>query len=307
MNSPTAHAPRAAATDPRKILASVFGDNFARNFQDGFVLLRDQQIRSSTAKRFYDKDFAYLSRQMHFEAQYRSWYGFNTEILDRYAAIINTKLGQIQIAQTNWLNRLQRLLTDKGKMGDEGLAMFANEERHDVPIIASQARVYFDVLKQLDDVYTLSQSAYLWGIFDSAQAAQQQWFCKKAVRAFRVVLQTEAVKVFREATRLQNEHRGKDTENPKMASLVEAQARDVKQFTEAAQAEDRADGDKPPVDPGQAIEEAARIAQAANTAGKKSRTPKKEKPAAEAGAGTAVETVPAAEAGAPPAAEVVGT
>jgi len=278
MNSPTAN-PTPAAKDPRKVLASVFGDNFARNFQDGFVLLRGEQIRSATAKRFYDKDFAYLSRQMHYESQYRSWYGFNTEILDRYALIIGTKLSQIQLAQTNWLNRLQRLLTDKGKMTDEGIAMFANEERHDVPIIASQARVYFDVLKQLDDVYALSQSAYLWGIFDSAQAAQQQWFCKKAVRAFRAVLQTEVVKVYREAQRLQNEHRGKDTENTKMASLVDAQGKDVKQFSQEAQQEDRQDGDKAPVDPAHAIDEAARLAQATNAAGKKVRGPKKDKPA----------------------------
>jgi hypothetical protein len=279
------------AHDPKKVLASVFGDGFANNFQGALVVIPDQTIRSATAKRFFDKDFGYLSRQMYYEYQYRTWHGFNEEILDRYAAVIDTKLASIQLAQSNWLNRLHKILEQNGKVGEEAKAMFPSIVTYHVPVIASQARVYLDVLKQLDDVYTLASSAYLWGIIDSKQRSAQEWHCKKAVRAFRAVLQLEVIKLYREATRLQGEHRGQGSENPQMANIVEQQHKDIKSFEKAAAEEDRQDGNKPPADPG-AIDPVGMLSQAVAGAQKKLRAPKKDKAAGdEAGPAAAPQAV----------------
>jgi hypothetical protein len=251
-------------------------------------------IHSPTARRFWVKDFAYLSRQMHYEYQYRTWHGFSPEILDRYATIITTKLTNILTAQSNWLLRLQKILDQHGKNRDDAMAMFPRVGQVDVPIIASQARMYLDVLGQLDKVYVLASTTNLWGLLDSTQRAEMEWFCKRAVRAFRVVLQFEVTKLYREAQRVKKDQHSKGENNPQMERLVELQGQDIKQFNAAAEEESRHEGnlglDQDSDRAGQAIDDAAAAAKAAANASGRKRTAKKADataPAAPAAADTA--------------------
>jgi hypothetical protein len=293
---PVALEPELAALDPKayQILVNVFGAKFAENFQGTFIVMNGHVIHSPTARRFWVKDFAYLSRQMHYEYQYRTWHGFSPEILDRYATIITTKLTNILTAQSNWLLRLQKILDQHGKNRDDAMAMFPRVGQVDVPIIASQARMYLDVLGQLDKVYVLASTTNLWGLLDSTQRAEMEWFCKRAVRAFRVVLQFEVTKLYREAQRVKKDQHSKGENNPQMERLVELQGQDIKQFNAAAEEESRHEGnlglDQDSDRAGQAIDDAAAAAKAAANASGRKRTAKKADataPAAPAAADTA--------------------
>lgn len=281
-----ATAPSLIALDQRRYrtLVNVFGEKFAQSYQGTFIEIPGHVIHSPTARRFWIKDFAYLSRQMHYEYQYRTWHGFSNEILDRYATIITTKLSNILTAQGNWLLRLQKILDQHGKSGDDAMAMFPRVAQVDVPIIASQARMYLEVLGQLDKVHVLASTTNLWGLLDSKQRSDMEWFCKRAVRAFRVVLQTEVIKLYREAQRVKTDQQSKGEDNPQMAEVLQMQGEDIKNFEKSAAEDDRNNGDVGlnEHDAGQAIDEAAAQSVAA-AAGRKRAS---RKSAAEPAAGT---------------------
>lgn len=280
------------AADPRKFLTAVFGAKFAQGFQGTFVPMPGQVLHSPTAQRFFSKDFAFLSRQMYYEYQYRTWFGFNEDVLNRYAEIIATKLTKISEAQQNWVNRLAKLLDQNGKSGSEYGAVYPNAMTVDVPIIAPQARMYLEVLKQLDTVYCMASAAWNWGIIDSKQKADQEWFCKKMIRAFRVILQQEVIKLHREARRMQEVQRSSGMEDASKSALVDEQARDIKEFDAHSKAEEKA-GETPPPNAEHAIDEASRIAAAGAAANKRTARKKAaDSPAAAPAAAPAAEDAP---------------
>lgn len=272
-------------------LVKVFGEKFARDFTSAYVVLPQQPLHTPTTNRFFWKDFAYLSRQMHYEYQYRTWYGYNTEILDRFASVISTKLSKLKEANTNYINRLEKILQSNGYGQDDTAAIFPRMQIVDVPLIAPQARAYLDVLHQVDRIYILAGSAYLWGVLDAHQRAQQEWFCKKAVRAFRALLQGEVIKLYREASRMQAEQRGAAAGDAQMSNLVAQQGDDIKAFAKDADDDSKADAaagrTMPSDDPAAVIDEVARASKALSDK-KTNRAKKDPGPAAnEAGANAA--------------------
>ena len=77
-----------------KALEAIFGGKFLHTFLSPYMVIEDHVIECPVGIRFYKKDFNYLSKQLYLEYQYRSWRGFNPELLDKYATIITTKLAR---------------------------------------------------------------------------------------------------------------------------------------------------------------------------------------------------------------------
>jgi hypothetical protein len=123
------------------------------------------------------------------------------------------------------IQRLQKLLDQAGQQAE--LTLWPTRHVVDVPIIVPQARAYLAVLQKLDRVYTLTGTANLLGVIDSAQRAQAELQAKRAVRTFRSVVQTEVTRLYREAERITTEHQqaGKTTAAP--APLLLQPAREV--------------------------------------------------------------------------------
>jgi hypothetical protein len=117
------------------------------------------------------------------------------------------KLAAVDALMQNNINRLRKLLEQQGHPAD--LTLWPNAHSTDVPIIATQARTYLGVLTKMDRVYTLSATANLLGVIDSAQRAEVELACKKSVRAFRSIVQSEVATLYREAERiLRGQHPG---------------------------------------------------------------------------------------------------
>lgn len=291
--NPPAVGPDEITLDPRiarrrAAMVNVFGEEYADRFTAPYIVLNDQPLESEPAARFYKRDFGYVSKQLYAEYQYRSWKGFNMEVLEKYAEVTTTKLANIKVLMQSWIARLAKVLEQNGKAGDE-LSLFGGTSKVDAPIIATHARGYLEVLFLLDRVHTLAGSANLWGLIDSKQRAEAEWLCKKAVRAFRSIVQQEVLKVYREAKRLQLEHQTGGTMSPEMNRVVEQQGKDIEAMAQTSKEDDAQDGGIGNVDPGKLIDDATAASIAAAGAGARKRTakPKGEGEASSAPAGDA--------------------
>ena len=224
----------------QKALEAIFGPRFVGSFLSPYMVIEDHVIRCPVGIRFFKKDFSYLSKQLYLEYQYRSWRGFDAALLERYASITSGKLAAIDTLLQNNCNRLLKLLEQQGHAADLGLwpVVFTT----DVPIIATQARAYLDVLSRMDRLYALSGTANLLGVIDSSQRAVVEFSAKKAVRAFRSVLQTEVVRLYKEAERVVAEqHRGGKPDT-RMSAVVQQQGQEIAAFEESTRGEADEDG-----------------------------------------------------------------
>jgi hypothetical protein len=276
-------------------IKGLFDERFVSTFQSPVLVLEDQTLASPVAIRFFHKDFGYLSKQLYMEYQYRSWYGFNTELLDRFANLGSAKLQNIQTLLGNWDSRLKKILEQAGKHRDEALSLYPQTLKVDVPIIAAQARVYLEMLMLMDRIYILSGSANLWGLLDSQQRAQVEWTCKKALRAFRATMEQEVFKLYREAQRLQREKHSKGEADPERDRLLAEQGKEIEKFSKESQNEALQDGDTLMTgdDASQMLAEAAATSIAA--AGAPARKTARKKPAADAPAPPNATTAPTGE------------
>jgi hypothetical protein len=228
----------------RKALERIFGSRFLNTFASPYRVIEDHVIECPVAVRFFKKDFNYLSKQLYLEYQYRSWRDFDAALLDRYAGIITNKLAALDTTLQQTINRLQKLLDQAGQQAD--LTLWPTKFLADVPIIASQARAYLEVLQKLDRVYTLTGTANLLGVIDSTQRAQAELQAKRAVRTFRSVLQTEVTRLYREAERIADEQRQAGKADPAVATAVQQQRQQVAELETTTQrdAAEEATGDE---------------------------------------------------------------
>ncbi|WP_299795195.1 hypothetical protein [Ramlibacter sp.] len=171
--------------------------------------------------------------------QYRKWRDFDITLLDRYAAIVTSKLAGLDATMQQTIDRLQKLLEQSGQQGD--LTLWPTKYVTDVPIIAAQARAYLAVLQKMDRVYTLTGTANLLGVIDSTQRAQAELQAKRAVRAFRSILQTEVTRLYREAERIMGQQRQLGKADPAIAEVVQQQQQDIAEFEQGRQREAQED------------------------------------------------------------------
>jgi hypothetical protein len=263
-------------------LVQVFGNDYAHNLQTPVVFLDEETLESPPSIRFYKKDFAYLSKQLYLEYQYRSWISFNQDVLARYNEVITKKLANINILMDNTITRLEKLLSQNNVSLESTL--YPNPVTLTVPVIATHARSYFLLLVALDRVNLLAGTANLLGVIDSTQRAQAEYICKKAVRAFRSIMQTEVIKIYREAQRVIQEQRTGGKVNEGMSAIVEQQGKEIAAFTATANDGSDADAslDLGGMDPAKLIDDAAAASVATNKGKAKAKAPVPAPAAAEA-------------------------
>jgi hypothetical protein len=210
--TPDSHAisPESLAHTRLKILEEMFGKRYEA-LQFSPVLWRDADLYSAHTQRLYKRDFGYLSRALQLEYSYRSWRAFPATALDKFADVTATKLTQIKTLFANTTNRLNALMQQNGyaAAADETLS-YAYPARFAVPVIAPQTRVYLELLQMLDQILMLSARATLLGVITSAQRNEAEFPCLKAMRAFKMIVESEKRRLFSEANRVQQEHIAKN-------------------------------------------------------------------------------------------------
>lgn len=266
--------PAVVAKRRHDAMISVFGEKYVETFQSPVAFVNNVVIGSPAALRFFKKDFGFLSKGLYLEYQYRSWVGYNPEVLERFTTVTTRKLENVRTLLTNNITRLERLLDQNNVKHEEGY--FPNAVTVDVPIIAAQSRAYFDLLQMLDRLTVLAGDANLWGVIDSFQRSAAETLCRKAIRAFRSVLQGECIKLFAEAGRVIRAQKAAGKESAEMSAVADQQGQDIKEFEESTARD--GDGDRSMdlngMDPHQLIDDAAAASTALNE--KKVKKPKAE-------------------------------
>lgn len=266
-------------TKQRQAVVSVFGEKFAKQFMGPIAFIDDAKLSSPTAINFFRRDFQFISKVLNYEYQYRSWNGFDQELLNRYGEMINKKLENIGMLIGNWNNRFAKLMETNGVSMES--AVYSNAIETTVPVISGHARSYFLVLKELDRLNLVAGSANLMGVINSTQRAEAEFMCKKAVRAFGAALRNEVVRLYREADRLMKEQHGQvDTGK---AETIAAQGQELQAFSDSMKQDSATDSslNLGATDPGQIIDDAAAATAAATKAAAgKSRTKKTDTPVA---------------------------
>lgn len=250
----------------RQAMISIFGDKVARNFMGPIAFIDDGKLCSPTAINFFRRDFSFISRVLRYEYEYRSWNGFDQSLLDRYGEMIASKLTKISTLLDNWNKRFAKLMEQNGVKMDS--AVYSHAIETPVPIIASHARAYFQILKDLDQLNLIAGTANLMGVIDSTQRAEAEFMCKKAVRAFGAALRQEVIRIYREADRLIKAQHGAGETNAAQAATVEAQGNDIAEFGKAIDEDGKGDRslDLGSGDPNQVVDDAAAASTAATAA-----------------------------------------
>lgn len=264
----------------RNAVIEIFGEHFLKTFESPIVFLDDWKLESNESNRFFRKDFAYLSTTLYQEYRYRTWREFNPELLVRFEELIASKLTNINTLMTNWIRRIQHLLEQNNHSTDTTL--FPTQRIVTVPIISGHARSYMLMLRNLDTVINLAGTANMYGVLASAQRAEAEYTCKKAVRAFRTIMQNEITKLWREASRVvaAQQASGKAV-SKEIATMVEAQGKRIKDFDAEAKSDSEADGTAGAdnADPSQTIDNALAASNAAAAAAASPNKPRRTKPA----------------------------
>lgn len=268
----------------RQAMTLVFGDEFTSRPMGPIAFIDDAKLCSPTSINFYRREFPFISRVLSYEYQYRSWYGFDQELLNRYGEMISKKLVSITTLITNWNERFGTLLASNGVKMES--AVYTNAIEITVPIISGHARAYFLILKELDKLYLIAGTANLMGVISSTQRADAEFICKKAVRAFGAALRNEVNRLYREADRLMREQHG--IVDKSRQETIAVQGKELQAFGESMDRDSAADTSLSlgNADPGQIIDDATAAAVAANKAEGRPRSKKAESAKAEAPAPT---------------------
>jgi hypothetical protein len=270
--STQAHQPKSNALTPERheAFVRVFGEKFANSYMGPVLFIDKATLYSPAAINFFRRDFEYVSKIVMYEYQYRSWNGYDQDLLDRYAEIITKKLTSIKTLLENNTNRISKLLEQNNCPMDT--TVYNNAVTTSVPIISGHARSYFLLLQDLDRLNLLTGIANLQGVIHSSQRAEAEFTCKKAVRAFAAALRNEVVRIYREADRMIHEQHagGGGTDVASKKDAVAEQGKELKAFGEAMDSESHGDrsldlGDR---DPSQMIDEAAAASIAVTKAAK---------------------------------------
>lgn len=271
----------------RQALINVFGERFAKTYLGPIHFMDDETLNSPTAINFYRRDFQFISKVLNYEYQYRSWHGYNQELLDRYAEIITKKLTSMGTLLENWSNRFEKVMEQNGTKMES--TVYSNGMLATIPITSGFARRYFSTLKELDHLNLLAGTANLMGVIDSAQRAQAEYMCKNAVRAFAAALRNEVVRLYREADRLMQDQRSRGSSSPDQSAQVEAQGKELQKFGSAMEADGKNDSalNMGSSDPSQVLDDAVAASTAATKAATKPKKSKAEPPTAPAPAATA--------------------
>ena len=186
------------ADQQREALIHTFGDTYARRFDEP-VLFRTVTLHNQVVKQFLKRDFPLVSRTIFVETVYRRRWMFNQAILDSFAEVSCRRADEIMRALTQDFQRIKALCDANGRLED---VTYVQPSVQMVPIIANGARLYMDMLTQLDANYSLIGTATLNGVLDTKQRRDAELKCRKLVRAYAAMIRNEVFKLFRESDRL---------------------------------------------------------------------------------------------------------
>lgn len=183
-----------------RTMVELFGQDWVDDFTDPIVF-RNYSLSSKTARQFYMRDFAQMSRFLWAEVLYRRRPEFDVAMLDGFVIAVARKFAAIQARLAADCQRLHKLCESNGQPED---AAYVHPQLLLVPIIAAQATSYMRCLVTLDELHRLSGSATLNGVIDGSQRKNFELDARKAMRSLNGLIRHEYTRLRAAAERLKS-------------------------------------------------------------------------------------------------------
>jgi hypothetical protein len=164
--------------DPRDELLASLGRRFR-----GASLKLEFELRTTVARQVFQRDFVYVSRQLHALEASRRVQGIDRQLLRGALAAIAQRA---DAARTLLLLRASeaRALIAYHAHGQADVA-FARPTRLQATIVSPHARDFLDILAQADDALSQLEKAWLLGLLEPPTKARHAVECRRELMAYK--------------------------------------------------------------------------------------------------------------------------
>ncbi len=224
--------------DPAELLfnqrVEAFGKTFGEKYLDRFtdpIHFLNVEFFNYKMHKFYEGNFAFISRNVFSEYVYRRRPKYNRDLLIRYHELMAKKLDGVQKLLTKYTAQIDAVIANNGGNIDE--IGYVKKRIELVPVIHAQARQYLDLLQLADALFTKVAAATLQGLIDSNSKTEIE---AKTILSFRAVgntVRSETVGLRKEAQRVRELMRSEDGvgEDHEMDTAINMQASVVEEGT----------------------------------------------------------------------------
>lgn len=180
----------------REAFIAVFSPQYAKRFDDGIAWVK-VSFMTPSPKKFFQRGFAFLSRNLYAETIYRRSYDFDQAKLEKFSKLCLEKSTAVLAMISKNLERIEQLSKDNGVVVEDMSYLRAFER--EAPVIHPVANIYLNILRKLDRLFIYSGAAYLAGVFTADQKRQAELTARKAVTAFEGMVRSESGRLKNEA------------------------------------------------------------------------------------------------------------
>ena len=191
--------------------------------------------------KFYENNFAFMSRNLFSEYVYLRRPKYNREILKRYHDLMGRKLVALDTLIKKYNSQLDHVMSIN-KVNDDDIG-YLRPYPELVPIIHAQSRLYFDMLKSADILFTKTSAAVLQGVIDSEFKREIENKTILAMRALGNTVRSEAITLRKEAQRVRKAMQDEGVaDDHELDTAIEAQSRVIEESDAVERANEMLDG-----------------------------------------------------------------
>ena len=177
--------PETAAPTPAPRPAAARNDLLAslgRRFR-GATLTLGFELRTGAARQIFQRDFVYVSRQLHALEASRRVQGLDRQVLKEALAAVARRGDAVRTVLMLCASEARALIAVHGHAGAD--VDFARPTRLQATIVSPHARDYLDLIGQADDALTQLEKAWLLGLVDPHAKSLQASECRRALIAYK--------------------------------------------------------------------------------------------------------------------------
>lgn len=218
----------------------VFGVAYMERFTDPIYFTNGVFLNYRIHK-FYENNFAFMSRNLFSEYVYLRRPKYNREILSKYHALMARKLQSLEMLIKRFNDQIDHVMETNNVTLDDIGYLRPNHEL--VPVIHAQARQYLDLLKAADALFTKTAAAVLQGVIDSDAKRETENKTILAMRGLGNTVRSEAIILRKEAQRVREQMKNDGVEHDhELDTAIEAQSKVIEEGDAVERANEAIDG-----------------------------------------------------------------
>ncbi len=218
----------------------VFGVTYMERFTDPIHFTNGVFLNYRIHK-FYENNFAFMSRNLFSEYVYLRRPKYNREILAKYHDLMARKLASLETLLKRFNDQIDVVMQTNGVTLDDIGYLRPNHEL--VPVIHAQSRQYLDVLKLADALFTKTAAAVLQGVISSEAKRETENKTILAMRGLGNTVRSEAITLRKEAQRVRKVMKDEGVEvDHELDTAIETQSKVIEEGDEVERANAAIDG-----------------------------------------------------------------